>query len=124
MSIVITGATGQLGRRTVGSLLQRGVPAARIVAAGRNTDVLAQLADKGVRTARIDYNDPATLKEAFVGADSVLLISGSEVGKRVDQHRNAIEAAKDAGVGRVVYTSGPKATTSPLVLAPEHKATE
>ena len=124
MSIVVTGATGQLGRLTVESLLARGVPAEQIVAAGRNADRLAELADKGVRTARIDFTDPTTLKEAFAGADALLLVSGSEVGQRIDQHRNAVDAAKEAGVGRIVYTSAPKATTSALVLAPEHKATE
>jgi NAD(P)H dehydrogenase (quinone) len=124
MSIVVTGASGQLGRLVVESLLARGVPADQIVAAGRNADRLAELAGTGVRTAVIDFADPATLKEAFAGADALLLVSGNEVGQRVDQHRNAVEAAKEAGVGRIVYTSAPKATTSALVLAPEHKATE
>jgi NAD(P)H dehydrogenase (quinone) len=124
MSIVVTGATGQLGRLVVESLLARGVPADQIVAAGRDEGRLAELAANVVRTARIDYNDPASLKEAFTGADALLLVSGSEVGRRVEQHGNAVEAAKDAGAGRIVYTSAPKATTSALVLAPEHKATE
>jgi len=123
MSIVVTGATGQLGRLVVESLLARGVPADQIVAAGRDEGRLADLAANGVRTARIDYSDPASLKEAFAGADALLLVSGSEVGRRVEQHGNAVEAAKDAGAGRIVYTSAPKATTSALVLAPEHKGT-
>jgi NAD(P)H dehydrogenase (quinone) len=124
MSIVVTGATGQLGRLTVESLLARGVPAEQIVAAGRDAGRLAEFADKGVRIARIDFADPATLKEAFAGADALLLVSGNEVGQRTDQHRNVVDAATEAGVGRIVYTSAPKATTSALVLAPEHKATE
>ncbi len=124
MSIVVTGATGKLGRGTVEALLARGVPAGQIVAAGRDADRLAELAGQGVRTARIDYNDPTTLKEAFSGADALLLVSGSEVGQRIEQHRNAVDAATAAGVGRIVYTSAPKATTTALVLAPEHKATE
>jgi NAD(P)H dehydrogenase (quinone) len=124
MSIVVTGATGQLGRLTVESLLARGVPAEQIVAVGRDAGRLAELADKGVRIARIDFADPATLKEAFAGADALLLVSGNEVGQRIDQHRNVVDAATEVGVGRIVYTSAPKATTSALVLAPEHKATE
>ena len=124
MSIVVTGATGQLGRLVVESLLARGVPADKIVAAGRNADRLAELGRTGVGTAEIDFGDPATMKEAFVGADALLLVSANVPGHRVEQHRNAIDAAKEAGIGRIVYTSAPKATTSPLVLAPEHKATE
>lgn len=124
MTIVVTGATGHLGRLTIESLLAKGVPAGEIVGAGRDAAKLADLASTGVRTAAIDFNDPASLKAAFSGADAVLLVSGSEPGDRVALHRNAIEAAKDNGVHHLVYTSAPKATTSALVLAPEHKATE
>ncbi|MFD6951345.1 NAD(P)-dependent oxidoreductase [Nocardiopsis sp. TSRI0078] len=123
-SVVITGATGHLGRLVVEDLLAKGHPGERITATGRDTGRLTALADRGVRTARADFEDPASLKEAFGGADTLLLVSGSEVGKRVDQHRNAIEAARAAGVGHVVYTSALKATDTTLVLAPEHKATE
>lgn len=124
MSVVIAGATGNLGRATVGALLAGGLPADRITAAGRSRERLAELADTGVRTAGIDYGDPASLKAAFAGADLLLLVSGSEVGKRAAQHRNAVEAADEAGVGHIVYTSAPKATDTTLVLAPDHKATE
>ncbi|MFI6579245.1 SDR family oxidoreductase [Nocardiopsis sp. NPDC050513] len=124
MSVVVTGATGHLGRLVVEELLAAGHPADRITAAGRDAGRLAALAERGVATARIDFEDPASLKAAFEGAQTVLLVSGSEVGKRVEQHRNAIEAARAAGVGHLVYTSAPRATTTSLVLAPEHKATE
>ncbi len=124
MTIVVTGATGHLGRLAVQSLLARGVPAADIVAAGRSAEKLAPLAESGVRTARIDFTDPATLAAAFDGADSVLLVSASEPGRRVAQHANAIDAAKAAGVSHLVYTSAPRADSTDLVLAPEHKATE
>jgi NAD(P)H dehydrogenase (quinone) len=124
MSIVVTGATGHLGRLVVTHLLADGVPAERIVAAGRRTETLADLAERGVRVATLDYGQPETIAAALEGAETVLLVSGSEVGQRVEQHRAVIEAAKAAGVGRLVYTSAPKADTSPLVLAPEHKATE
>lgn len=120
MSIVVTGATGHLGRLVVTHLLADGVPADQIVAAGRRTETLADLAERGVRVATLDYGQPETIAAALEGAETVLLVSGSEVG----QHRAVIEAAKAAGVGRLVYTSAPKADTSPLVLAPEHKATE
>ncbi|TKR27041.1 SDR family oxidoreductase [Cellulomonas hominis] len=124
MSIVVTGATGHLGRLVVTHLLADGVPADRIVAAGRRTETLADLAERGVRVATLDYGQPETISAALAGAETVLLVSGSEVGQRVDQHRAVIDAAKAEGVGRLVYTSAPHADTSPLVLAPEHKATE
>ncbi len=121
MTILVTGATGHLGRLVVQSLLERGVDPQAIVAGGRD---LAKAADLGVRTAHLDYTDAASIAAALDGVDSVLLISGSEVGQRVAQHRAVIDAATDAGVTKLVYTSAPKATTSDLVLAPEHKATE
>jgi NAD(P)H dehydrogenase (quinone) len=124
MSVVVTGATGHLGRLVVQHLLAQGVPADQITATGRRTERLADLAEQGVRTAVADFARPETLTAAFAGADAVLLVSGSEVGQRVDQHRAAIEAAVAAGVGRLVYTSAPHADTTALVLAPEHKATE
>ncbi len=124
MSIVVTGATGHLGRLVVEHLLADGVPAAEVVAAGRRTERLADLAERGVRVAAVDYARPGTLAAALDGADVVLLVSGSEVGQRVAQHQAVIDAAKTAGVGRLVYTSAPHADTSPLVLAPEHRATE
>jgi len=124
MSIVVTGATGQLGQLIVEHLINRGVAPAGITAVGRNTARLADLAATGVTTAVIDYTDPASLTAAFTGADVLMLVSGSEVGQRVAQHTNAITAAAAAGVGRIVYTSAPKADTSALILAPEHKATE
>jgi NAD(P)H dehydrogenase (quinone) len=124
MTIVITGATGHLGRHVVDALLGRGIDPTEIVAAGRSVDKLAALAETGVRTARIDFNDPASLDDAFAGADTVLLVSSSDPSNRVAEHRNAIDAAVRAGVGRIVYTSAPRADTSALVLAPDHKATE
>jgi NAD(P)H dehydrogenase (quinone) len=118
--IVITGATGQLGRLVVERLLHE-VPADQIVAAVRSPE---KAADLGVAVREADYDRPETLASAFAGADKLLLISGSEVGKRVPQHTAAVEAAKQAGVRHLVYTSAPHADTTTLVLAPEHKATE
>lgn len=124
MSLIITGATGQLGRLVVESLLARGTAASDIVATGRSTEKLADLAERGVSVAELDYTKPETVAAVVKSGDTLLLVSGSEVGKRAEQHATVIEAAKAAGVARIVYTSAPAATTSALVLAPEHKATE
>lgn len=124
MTIVVTGATGPFGRHTVETLLERGIEPTSIVAAGRRVETLSDLADLGVGVRRIDFDDPETLQPAFEKAEALLLVSGSEVGRRIGQHTNAITAAVAAGVGRIVYTSAPHADTSDLVLAPEHKATE
>jgi NAD(P)H dehydrogenase (quinone) len=121
MTIAVTGATGPFGRHAIETLLRNGVPAADIVAVGRNVE---KIADLGVTTRRADYGDPESLRAAFEGADRLLFVSGSEAGKRIEQHRNVIEAAKAAGVGLVVYTSITKADTSDLILAGEHLATE
>ncbi len=124
MSIVVTGATGHLGRLAVEALLRRGVPADQIVATGRRIETLDDLAAQGVTVRRADFTDPASLREAFTGAEKVLLVSSSEVGQRATQHANAIQAAKDVGVSLIAYTSIPKADTSTLLLAAEHKQTE
>jgi NAD(P)H dehydrogenase (quinone) len=124
MSIVVTGATGHLGRLVVETLLSRGVPADRIVATGRRVETLADLADRGVTVRHADYTDPASLRDAFTGAEELLLVSGSEIGQRVPQHRNAIDAAKEAGVRLIAYTSVVRADSSSLGIAEEHRATE
>jgi len=121
--IVVTGASGQLGRLVIKELLKK-LPANEIVAAVRTPGKVADLAALGVQVRLADYAQPATLDAAFKGADRLLLISSSEVGQRLPQHRNAIDAAKRAGVGLVAYTSVLRADTSPLGLAAEHKETE
>ncbi|WP_255769890.1 SDR family oxidoreductase [Pseudarthrobacter sulfonivorans] len=124
MSIVITGATGQLGRHVVEALLERNVPAAEIVAAGRSIGKLADFEARGVQVRAMDYTDAASVAKALDGATKVLLISGSEVGQRVEQHRTVIDAAKAAGVELLAYTSIANAGTTGMKLAAEHQATE
>lgn len=124
MSLVVTGATGNLGRLVVEGLLDAGVPAGDIAAVVRNAEKAADLAARGVELRIADYSAPATLAEAFRAGDRVLLVSGSEVGRRVPQHAAVVDAAKAAGVALLAYTGilgGPDADFS---LADEHKATE
>jgi NAD(P)H dehydrogenase (quinone) len=122
-TIAVTAATGQLGRLVVDELLQR-VPASQVVAIVRDAGKAAPIAERGVDVRVAAYDDPATLTAALQGVQRLLLISGSEVGKRVPQHTNVVQAAKEAGVSFIGYTSAPKASDTDLILAPEHKATE
>ena len=121
--IVITGASGQLGRLVIEALLHT-LPASEIVAAVRTPAKVSDLAARGVQVRQADYTQPATLDAAFQGADKLLLISSSEVGQRVPQHRAVIDAAQRAGVKLLAYTSLLHADVSPLGLAAEHQETE
>lgn len=124
MSLVVTGATGQLGRHVIATLVAKGVAADQIVALGRDDDRLAELTALGVSTRKVDYSDAPAVADALKGAARVLLISGSEVGQRLAQHQSVIDAAKAAGVQLLVYTSIANADTSGIALAAEHRATE
>ncbi|WP_410016639.1 SDR family oxidoreductase [Sodalis sp. C49] len=121
--IVITGATGQLGRLVIAELLKTH-PAADLVAAVRSPQKAQDLAARGVNVLQADYDRPETLDSAFKGATKLLLISSSELGQRTRQHGAAIDAAKRAGVELLAYTSLLHADTSPLGLGEEHRATE
>ncbi|MEU9041819.1 MULTISPECIES: SDR family oxidoreductase [unclassified Kitasatospora] len=118
---VVTGATGQLGRLVVEGLLAA-VPASEVAVAVRSAEKAADLAARGVAVRVVDYDKPETLAGAFAAGDRVLLISGSEVGRRIPQHRAVVEAAKAAGVALLAYTSAPGVAT--FRLADEHRATE
>lgn len=122
--IAVTGATGHLGRLIVESLIERGVAPHDVLATGRNPEKLEALAQLGVRTAAMDHSDPGFVAAGLAGVGRLILVSGSEIGVRVRQHSNVIDAAKAAGVGRIVYTSAPKADASTSALGLDHKATE
>ncbi|MCX5110106.1 SDR family oxidoreductase [Streptomyces sp. NBC_00378] len=123
MSIVVTGATGELGRLVVEQLLAT-VPASGIAAVVRDAEKAAPLAARGVELRVADYDRPESLKEAFRAGDRVLLISGSEVGRRVPQHTAVIDAAKAAGVAQLAYTGILGGPAADFRLAAEHKVTE
>ncbi|GAB4000852.1 SDR family oxidoreductase [Glycomyces albus] len=121
--IVVTGATGHLGALVVEGLLEQ-VPADQVAVLVRNADKAASLAERGVEVRVADYSDPQTLEKAFNQDEKVLLVSGSEIGRRVAQHTAVIDAAKEAGVALLAYTSilgGPEAD---FELAREHQGTE
>jgi uncharacterized protein YbjT (DUF2867 family) len=123
--IIVTGATGQLGRQIVERLLER-LPAQQIGVSVRDPAKAAALAERGVRVRRGDFADPATLAHAFEGAAQVLVVSVDRLGEEaVAQHRAAIDAAVAAGARRILYTS--QMATSPssrFVPAVDHAATE
>lgn len=123
MSVAVTGATGKLGGAVVGELLKVRAPDS-IVALVRDPARAADLKARGVQVRAAPYEDREALRTALDGVSALLLVSGSEVAARVSQHRNVIDAAKAAGVGRLAYTSIAKAETSTNPLAPDHKATE
>ena len=121
MTIGITGATGQLGRHVV-QTLKGTIGAENVVALVRSA---AKAADLGVSAREANYDDPGALDQALSGIDVLVLISASDVGKRLPQHQNVISAARKAGVKRIVYTSILRADTSSLQgLADEHAGTE
>ncbi|BBY49066.1 NAD(P)-dependent oxidoreductase [Mycolicibacterium arabiense] len=124
MSIGITGASGRLGGAVAARLLDV-VDAADVVLMSRTVESLSGFAARGVGVRPVDFGDPPSLAPAFEGVDSLLLISTDRVGDRVAGHVAAIEAAKEAGVRHVVYTSVPNpVAANPALAAPDHLATE
>ncbi|MCW6506456.1 NAD(P)H-binding protein [Lichenifustis flavocetrariae] len=121
--ILVTAANGQLGRLVVEALLDKH-PADRIAVTVRRKDLAEEFATRGIRAHVADYAQPDTLDAAFEGVDRLLLISSSALGQRIEQHRNAIEAAKRAQVKLLAYTSVLHADASTLGLAAEHRQTE
>ncbi|MGX1306034.1 NAD(P)H dehydrogenase (quinone) [Amorphus suaedae] len=122
-TILVTGASGALGRLVVQRLLALD-PGRPVVAAARRPEAVDDLVRLGAEALLADYERPDTLARAFEGVHTALLVSSSEIGKRVAQHRNVIEAARAAGVSLIAYTSLLRADTSPLALGREHSETE
>lgn len=126
--IGITGASGHFGQRVLHHLLNTlAVPAARIVAASRQPARLAEWAARGVTVRALDFDEPATLPAALNEVERALLISTDALdrpGRRLEQHRRAVDAMAKAGVQHVVYTSCPRPDDSPLLLAPDHAGSE
>ena len=120
MKTGITGATGQLGRLVIGKLKEK-TDAGSIVALVRNTE---KAQDLGVEAREFDYNKPETLATSLIGIDQLLLISGSDLGQRARQHANVVNAAKQAGVKRIVYTSLLHTGNTTVSLAEEHLPSE
>ncbi|MBZ0296784.1 MAG: SDR family oxidoreductase [Anaerolineae bacterium] len=125
-TLLVTGASGHLGRRVVELLLE--AQAGTIVATTRTPEKLSDFSQRGVIVRQADFDDPESLVPAFTGVDKLLLISTDVLGipgKRIQQHTNAVKAAEKAGVKHVVYTSimnpGPE---SPIVVAHDHRETE
>ncbi|MFH0412560.1 SDR family oxidoreductase [Corynebacterium sp. L4756] len=124
MRIAVTGATGHLGGLVIDSLEAKGVAASDIVAIVRNEGKAQALAARGITIAVAPFEDEAALIQALEGVDRLVFVSASEVGKRVAQHTNIINAAKAAGVKLIAYTSLLNLDSSELFLAPEHVETE
>jgi NAD(P)H dehydrogenase (quinone) len=124
MSIVITGASGHLGRSTAELVLDR-VPASEVILTTRHPEALSDFAERGATVRQADFDRPETLAEAFAGGERLLLISADVVGRRMAQHRAAIEAAREAGVRHVAYTSYLNPVEeNPAVITPDHRDTE
>lgn len=121
--ILVTGATGKLGRLVIDALLKR-TSGANLIAGVRTPSKATDIAAKGVTVRAFDYAAPATLTEALSGVDTLLLISSNDLESRIAQHRAVVQAAKERGVKRIVYTSLLHAPTSTLGLAKDHLATE
>ena len=116
----VTGASGHLGRLAAQRLLASGVPPSNVVAVVRSRARAESVAMRGVQVREADYSRPDTLLPALTGVDRLLLVSSSEVGQRVLHHSNVIEAAKTAGVSRILYTSLLNADQSTGPFAAEH----
>lgn len=122
--ILVTGASGHLGRLVIDHLIKRGTLAEHIVAAVRTPEKVRDLAEQGVIVRKADYENIDTLNSAMADVKRVVLVSSSEIGQRTAQHKNVIQAAKDASVKLLAYTSILDADHSPLQLAAEHVETE
>lgn len=124
MNYLVTGATGKLGSKIVDHLLKR-IEAKELAVSVRDPKKASALSDKGIDVRQADFDHPESLREAFQGVDRLLIISADgDNDTRIRQHLQAVEAAKEAGVSFIAYTSLADATDSQNVMAPPHVATE
>lgn len=121
-TVLVTGASGHLGQLVLAELVKN--KKTNIIATTRDISKLNSLASQGVSVRSADFNNSEALVKAFEGADKLLLISTDAIGARLEQHKNAINAAKKAGVKHIIYTSWPNPTTSKALVADDHAATE
>ncbi|MBV6670059.1 NAD(P)H-binding protein [Xanthomonas euvesicatoria pv. alangii] len=123
--IAITAANGHLGQAVAAELLARNA-ASRVRLAVRSTEKLQTQQDQGFEVVRADYDDPASLDAALAGVSTLLLISSNGTNEdRIRQHKTAIDAARRAGVARIVYTSFTNPSfDSAFVWAHPHAETE
>lgn len=126
--LFVTGANGHLGRAVLRHLLETmEIAPSDLVAGSRDPSKLAEFSELGIKTRKADFDDKDGLVQAFSGIDRLLIISTDELatpGKRLEQHRKAVEAAAAAGVRHVVYTSMPNPDRSLVTFAPDHLGTE
>jgi NAD(P)H dehydrogenase (quinone) len=125
MSIIVTGASGQFGRAAADRLIKL-IPPSELILTTRNPDQLADLAAEGAQVRYANFDDPSSLAAAFRGGSKMLLISTARAGSRLQQHKNAVDAAKAAGVRRLAYTSfvNARAPGNPSVECFDHRDTE
>jgi NAD(P)H dehydrogenase (quinone) len=124
MTIVITGASGQLGRLVAGAVLERAEPE-RVVLVTRDPSRLEDFAQRGAQVRAGDFSDPSSLASAFEGVEKALIVSTDRIGARVAGHKAAIDAAAAAGARSIAYTSGMNPSHSnPIVVAKDHRETE
>ena len=126
--LLVTGASGKLGRLVLDALLKRGVAASDIIATTRDAAKLADYAAKGIEVREADFNDPPSVTKAFAGADRVAIISTDALdgnGTRIRQQTGAVAAAREAGVKHLVYTSMPNPHEgSKITFEADHRLTE
>ena len=124
MRVLITGASGKLGRLATGFVLEQ-LPASDVILVTHTPEKLAELAARGIEVRHGDFDRPESLREAFAGADRILMISTMDIGRRLPQHAAAIDAARAQGVQRIVYTSGLNSTAAnPAFVVGEHGGTD
>jgi NAD(P)H dehydrogenase (quinone) len=122
--IVVSGASGNLGRKITTRLLEK-IPVENLTLSTRTPEKLSALAAKGINVLSGDYNDPDALERAYAGSDILMMISSMAVTERIPEHRNAINAAKNAGIKHIIYTSTAGIhPQNPTLSASDHIVTE